>query len=202
MNYINIARNMSRKLDNRIQDQIDLIVPPAKKELTFIKKADKNWSEVSNIDKRETMYKLQDLLNSRNIGALLKFHEIAKDELSHPDVKKTINLLLEFYFILEERYNNMEQKFDWTTYVDDYNVEGGEGLKAEKKQEREITFQNGVLKDYSSFKEKLRRINFGEESLSIDIPVHGDIPIPIVMHEVMENRYPEIKEFIDKKRDV
>lgn len=188
---------MAKKLDNKILDQIELIMPPAKKELRFIQSRD--WAEVENLKKRESMYKLQDILNSRNLTALLKFHTTAKEDLGHPKVKKTIELLLQFYFILEERYNKMSEKFDWTTYVDDAGAEKGNGMTAEKKQELEIEFQSGVLKDYSKFKEDLRKINFGEDVVTVDIPIHGDTPIPIVMRETIENRYPEVAEHIKIK---
>jgi hypothetical protein len=183
-----------RSLDKKIQDQIDLIIPPAKKELDFIKRDDKDWSKIEDLEERETIYQLQDMLNSRNIAALTKFHDIAKDDLAHPDVKLAINLLLEFYYILESRYNSMEERFDWTAYSDK------DGETAEKRQEPEIKFQHGVLKDYSKFKEDLRKINFGDDTISIDIPVHGDKPIPIIMRYMIEQRYPEIKEFIKSKK--
>ena len=63
----------------------------------------------------------------------------------------------------------------------------------------EIEFQSGVLKDLSRFKENLRKINFGEESNDLDIPIHSDKPIPVIMAESVEARYPEIREFINKK---
>ena len=83
----------------------------------------------------------------------------------------------------------------------DEGSEGGNGLTAEKKQELEIDFQSGVLKDYSKFKQDLRKINFGENVITVDIPIHGDTPIPIIMREMIENRYPEVKEFLQNKKD-
>lgn len=187
-----------RPLDKKVQDNIELITPPAKKELKFIKAND--WSEVAGLKKRESMYDLQNILNSRNLTALEKLYSLAKDDLTHPDVRKTIKLLTEFYFILEKRYHNMSEKFDWTTYVDDIGVEDGTGERAEKKQAEEIEFQSGVLKDYSRFKDKLRSINFGEDVITVDIPVHGDKPIPIIMKDMIESRYPEIDELIESKK--
>lgn len=189
----------SRPLDNKIKDYIDLITPPAKKEINFIKNND--WSEVTLLKKRESMYKLQDKLNDRNLSSLLTLHELAKSDLTHPKVRSTIQLLLEFYYVLETRYYKMDEKYDWTTFLDDEGSEGGNGLTAEKKQELEIDFQSGVLKDYSKFKQDLRKINFGENVITVDIPIHGDTPIPIIMREMIENRYPEVKEFLQNKKD-
>lgn len=184
-------------LDSRIQDNIDLITPPAKKELNFIKNND--WAEVSFLEKRKSMYELQSILNNRNITALEKLYSIAQENLGHPEVKKTISTLIQFFYILEERYHKMVEKFDWTSYVDDSEEEGKKAKRAEVKQAEEIEFQSGVLKDYSRYKDKLRSINFGEDVISVNIPIHGDTPVPIIMRSAIEKRYPEIQKFIESK---
>ena len=97
----------------------------------------------------------------------------------------------------------MDKKFDWTKFSDedfDTHSEEEDGKKSvEKKQAEEIEFQHYVLKDYSAFKEKLRKINFGEDQAIVDIPIHGDTPVPIMMSEVIEERYPEVSELIKNK---
>ena len=177
-------------LDKKVQDHIDLVIPPAKKELKFIKEQD--WSEISHLGKRESMYNLQSILNERNINALVKLYNLAEEDLGHPEVRKSIKILLEFYYILEKRYQNVDKKFDWTKFDQSEK-------DIEKKMADEIEFQSGVLKDLSRFKENLRKINFGEESNDLDIPIHSDKPIPVIMAESVEARYPEIREFINKK---
>jgi hypothetical protein len=177
-------------LDKKIQDHLDLVMPPAKKELKFIKEHD--WSIVSKLEKRESMYNLQSILNDRNISALIKLYSLAEEELGNPEVNKSIKLLLEFYYILEKRYNHVTRAFDWTEFDEaDSNVE--------KRMEMEIAFQSGVLKELSSLKERLRKINFGEESDNLDVPIHSDKPIPFTMSNAIEERYPEVRAFINKK---
>lgn len=179
-------------IDKKLRDHLDLIMPPAKKELKFIKEHD--WSTVAKLDKRESMYNLQSILNDRNISALIKLYSLAEEDLGNPEIRKSIRLLLEFYYILEARYNHVTTAFDWTEFDEaDANVE--------KKMELEIAFQSGVLKDLSSFKERLRKINFGEESDNLDIPIHADKPIPMTMSVAIEERYPEIRQFINKKKE-
>jgi hypothetical protein len=60
---------MARELDKKIQDHLDLTVPAAKKELNFIENLD--WSKIPNLDKREKKYSVQNILNDRNINALV-----------------------------------------------------------------------------------------------------------------------------------
>lgn len=192
---------MSKYLDKKVLDNIEMVTPIAEKELKFIQSID--WSEINNLKKRETAYKLQDMLNSRNIDALIKLHSLALGDLSHPKVKRTVDVLISFYTLLEQRYINMDKKFDWTKFSDEdfeTHSEEEDGKKSvEKKQAEEIEFQHYVLKDYSAFKEKLRKINFGEDQAIVDIPIHGDTPVPIMMSDVIEERYPEVVELIKNK---
>lgn len=177
-------------LDEKIKDHIELIIAPAKKELDYIKGRD--WSNISEFKKRESEYKLQEMLNHRNINALIKLHALAKNDLKHPEVKATMAILMQFYKILEKRYSNMETKFDWTTVY-----EGDQDEEAKKM--KEIEFQSGVLTDLTKHKSDLRKINFGEDTDEINIQMHADTPIPMMMADMVEGRYPEIKEFLKRK---
>jgi hypothetical protein len=181
---------MSREIDKKIQDHLDLTVPAAKKELNFIENLD--WSKIPNLEKREKKYNVQNILNDRNINALVKLHSIAKEDLSHPEVKKAVKLFLRFYYVLQERYSYVDKRFDWTKFdQDDDNVEA--------KMEAEMVFQAEVLKNLTIYRERLRKINFGEEDAGLDIPIHGDKPVPIAMQYVIEQRYPEIREKINER---
>ena len=191
---------MSKHLDKKITDNIELVSPVAEKELKFVQ--GKDWSEIDNLKKRESAYELQNMLNSRNLHALVKLHSLAAEDLGHPRVKRTIELLMGFYIILEERYHNMDKKFDWTEFTEEdvkVDAEGNKVSSVEKKQEAEIKFQSGVFKDYSAFREMLRKINFGNDEALVDIPIHGDAPVPMMMGDAIEERYPEVTELIEKK---
>jgi len=183
---------MANKLELKIKDYIDLIIGPAKKELKYIEIND--WSSVSELKSRESEYDLQALLNHRNINALIKLHGLAKEDLKHPTVKATMSSLMKFYNTLEERYSNMEKKFDWTVAF--------EGEKDEKLKKRaEIEFQSRVLADLTKHKENLRKINFGEESSEVNIVMHSDTPMPFMMREAMEDRYVEIADHMKLKME-
>lgn len=181
---------MAKELDKKIQDHLDLTVPAAKKEINFIENLD--WSKIPNLEKREKKYNVQNILNDRNINALVKLHAIAKEDLNHPVVKDSIKLFLKFYYILQDRYESVDKRFDWTKFdQDDENVEA--------KQEAEMVFQAEVLKNLTIYRERLRKINFGEEDTGLDVPIHGDKPIPIAMKYIIEQRYPEIREKINER---
>lgn len=178
------------ELDPKIQDYIDLVVGPAKKELKYIE--DNDWVTLTTFKRRESEYSLQHLLNNRNIKALIKFYGLAKNDLKHPKVKSTMDLLMKFYRILEERFLKVEKLYDWTTVFADVK-------NSEERKREEIEFQSTVLKDLTGFKEELRKINFGNQSDTINVDMHSDIPIPFVMRVAIEERYPEVREFMDDK---
>ncbi len=179
------------KLPPKIKDLIDLIEGPAKKEIKFIE--DHDWSEISNIDKRESQFDLQNLISERNLKALIKLYNLAEEDLGHPTVRATIKLLMRFYTIMDERYSVLGNKYDWTSY--DISEKG-----VEEKMEKEIKFQSGVLKNVQVYRESLRKINFGDETKEINLQIYGDIPIPFMMAAAIEESFPEVVEFLEKKR--
>jgi hypothetical protein len=182
---------MSRALDKKIQDLLDLTLPAAKKELNFIK--GQNWSVIDNLEKREIKYNIQHKLNDRNLNVLIKLYHLSIEDLYHPDVKKAIKIFLEFYYLLDERYAVVDKKYDWTKFdQEEKNVEA--------KMEAELSFQTEVLKNLTTFRERLRKINFGEESTALDIPIHSDKPVPITMCDSIEARYPEVREHIESRK--
>lgn len=181
---------MASKLDLKIQDYLDLVIGQAKKEIKYIE--GKDWADISALKVRESEYDLQALLNHRNINALIKLHGLAKEDLKHPTVKNAMALLMKFYNTLDARYSKMEKKFDWTTVFEGEEDE-------ETKKRAEIEFQSGVLGDLTKHKENLRKINFGEESNEVNIVMHSETPMPFMMRESMEERYPEVLEHMEHK---
>ena len=182
---------MARALDKKIQDLLDLTLPAAKKELNFVKSVD--WTDIDNLERREMKYNLQHKLNDRNLNVLVKLYHLAIEDLYHPDVKKAIKIFIEFYYILDKRYAVMDKKYDWTKFDQ-------EAKDAESKMAAELSFQTEVLKNLTTFRERLRKINFGEESTALDIPIHSDKPVPITMSDSIEARYPEVREHIDARK--
>lgn len=181
---------MAKDLDKKIQDLLDLTLPAAKKELNFIQNHD--WSLIEKLERRELKYNIQHILNDRNINVLVKLYSLAKEDLYHPKVKNAIEIFLKFYFVLDERYAVVDKKFDWTKFdQDDDDVE--------VKMESEMKFQTEVLKSLTTFRERLRKINFGEQSTALDIPIYSDKPVPLSLKSSIETRYPEVRELIEER---
>lgn len=177
-------------LDPAVDGFIKRILPPAKKELKYIK--DEDWSEIKNIKTRKNNYDVHHVITDRNIKYAIKLYKMAGEDVEKPRVKTTLDFLIGFFNILDERYSQMVEKFDYTAL----NLEEEEETN---KMKFEVEFQSTVLNHINSMEASLRTINFGGESDELHIEFHGKQPIPFMMSETMEKKYPDIKKFLEKK---
>ncbi len=183
---------MSNELTQIVNSYIGRILPQAKKELQYIK--DNDWSVIDNVGKRGSVYKVQHLLNDRNIKSAIKLYKMAGEDLDKKRVKSALRILIEFYTILDDRYNVMIEKFDWTSF-------DLEDAKQAKKATSEVEMQASILENLNTFEATLRAINFGDESDDVNISMHSDTPIPFMMREAIEEQYPEILDHLKKKEE-
>jgi hypothetical protein len=181
----------NKQLDSTIEDFISTFEETSRKEIKFI--LDNNWCEIKDKKIRGSRHDLQVLLIERNLNQAIKLHALCKGDTKHPKVKSVMEMLLKFVKTYEERKELHFKSENWMEYLDIGLTEADIRL--------EIEFQSEILKNLSEYKEKLRKINFGEDSAVIDIPIYGSIPVPLMMSSIIEERYPEIVEFLAKKRE-
>lgn len=182
----------NNQLDPTIEDFLSTFEETSKKEIKFV--VDNNWSLLEDRKTRISRHDLEVLLVERNVSHAIKLFALCKGDTKHPRIKSIMEVLLKFFKIYEGRKESYLKKENWLEYLD-------KGL-SEVDVRAEIEFQSSILKNIAEYKEKLRKINFGEDSTVIDIPIHANTPIPLMMSDVIEERYPEIKEFIEKKREL
>ena len=103
---------------------------------------------------------------------------------------------LEFQRIYKVRGENYLRSYDWSNQINLEEDEDEDSIGA-----REIKFQDGINKNIRSFTEKVRKVNDGETVKSIDLNILNNAPIPLVMSEMMENRHPEILEYVKYKEE-
>jgi hypothetical protein len=177
------------ELKSQIQDFLNTVEGPLKKELKFIKEND--WIHEGIRGVREKKHDLHYLITNRAVGNAEKLHKIAKDDLDHPKVKRVMKKMIEMFEIYEKRYHLYTEKEDWTTYLDQD--------KDEKEMEEEITLQSDISKAVTDLKGKLRKINFGGAGDEVNIELWNNTPMPFMMSQKLEDRYPEIAEKLEKK---
>lgn len=182
---------MAEELSEEILDFIDEIKITTKKEKTYLNSLD--WTKLAVLSQRSDEYDLQNLLVNRALSNATNLYTLAKADIKNPKVKSMLEELISLFNIHDKRSNYYLRTQDWTAVV-----EGEDGSRDNKK--KEIEFQSSIQKNSIDFRSKVRKINFGDEGQSIDIPIFSNIPIPLLMIDMIQERYPEVKDLLESKR--
>lgn len=182
---------MAEQLSDDIQDFIDSVSITSNKEALYIKK--NNWADIVDFKAREEEFDLQNLLCERNLLHATNLYKISKADLKHPAVKAMLDSLIATFHVHGARISKYILESDWSEQL----TEGG----SRASMKSEIEFQSEINRNLAKFKADVRKLNYSEESQSIDIPIFGNIPIPMMMHSILESRFPEIVEMLNKKRE-
>jgi len=182
---------MAEELSEDILDFIDEIKITTRKEKSYLNSID--WSVLDTLSEREEEYDLQNLLVNRALSNAETLFKLAKADIRNAKVKVMLEELLSLFKIHDKRSNIYLKTQDWTAVI-----EGIDGVKINKK--KEIEFQSAIQKNSVDFRGKARKINLNEEGQTIDIPIFSNIPIPLLMIDLIQERYPEVKEMLDEKR--
>lgn len=181
---------MKNELSAELDSYIKRVLPQAKKELKYVKNED--WSSIESVSVRSNVYKIQNLLVDRNVKTAVKLYGLASEDLSNKRVKAALAILIDFFKVADTRYKTMIDAFDWTTF-DLIDTKGTDRVK------KEVEFQAEVLDDINTLENRLRAINFGGESDELSLSFHSDTPAPFMMSDMLEDFYPEIKDYLKRK---
>jgi hypothetical protein len=179
------------ELKHEILDFIDTSYEPLTKEYKFLK--DHDWINTELLKKREQEHGLNSMITDKAIRTASDLYKIAIADLNHKDVKKVMALCKKVFDLYEKRYHKYTSKQDWESFMEE-----GKDLS---EVEDEMTFQNEIRGQLNTFKRTMRNINFGEDSDGIDIRTYKDTPVPFFMRELIEDRYPEVKEKMNKEKE-
>lgn len=179
------------ELDDEIEIFIEGIKTTINKEHKYIESID--WTGIVQNDDRAEEYKLQHLIVNRTILNAIALYDLAKNNLKNKLVKSTLEGLLSLAKIHESRSSEYLKNQDWTVIEDDSS-------KSRDKRRFEVEFQSTIQKDIVDLSKKIRKIDISDNKQSVAISIHGDIPIPLLMREVFEERYPDIVEVIENKK--
>lgn len=179
------------QLDEEIEVFIDGIKTTIGKERKYIESVD--WTGIVQNDDRSEEYKLQQLIVSRTIQNATTLYGLAKDDLKNKKVKSVLEELLSVAKMHENRSSTYLKNQDWTVIEDNDS-------KSREKRRFEVEFQSAIQKDIVSLSKLIRKIDISDNKQSVAIGIHGDIPIPLLMREIFEERYPDILEVIENKK--
>jgi hypothetical protein len=175
------------ELNHDIVDYIDSIEITTKKETKYIK--DNNWATMQELKAKIAEFDLQDTLVKNAVGHAESLYKLAKADLKHDDVKEALDLLLSAVPLHTSRISSYISESDYL----ESGLEKGQ-VKAE------MEFQTEANKSLTQIKSKVRKIVYGESTEGVEIPTFNNVRIPLMMSDMMEQRFPEIKEFLAKKK--
>ncbi|MEX0597432.1 MAG: hypothetical protein WD512_13135 [Candidatus Paceibacterota bacterium] len=177
-------------LDPATEDFIEAVSTTVNKELQYVK--DNDWTKVKNFKPRETMHDLQILLTKNNLDNAKKLFSLCNNEVGHPKVKSMMKKLMSFQTIYRERANKYNRSQDWSTFIDDESKSKGD-------MEEEIKFQSEINKNVTKFGGDSRKINDGDSIVSLSLPIWNEEPVPFMMKEIIEQKYPEVLKYVENK---
>lgn len=175
------------ELNDDILDFISSIEITTKKEVKYIQ--DNNWTTMQELKAKIAEFDLQDTLVKNAVGHAESLYKLAKADLKHDDVKEALDLLLSAVPLHTSRISSYISSSDYL----ESGLEKGQ-VKAE------MEFQTEANKSLTQIKSKVRKIVYGESTEGVEIPTFNNVRIPLMMSELIETRYPEVKEYLDLKR--
>lgn len=142
-----------------------------------------NWIYSEEVEQE---YKAQKEISNIVLNRLNYFTSKFEPYLEYNYVQEFISLMITPVNLFLERCNIYFLENDW--------------LKETKKDKQleEMTFQSNMMTDFNSIKDKLQKLNLDNEVVALDIKIHSDKVIPLLMKDIMEEKYPEIKDFREK----
>lgn len=120
----------------------------------------------------------------------IKYVEEESGEDFYKD-RKTVNFAKRLKKEIEnyiDRCNLYFKKEKWTNYED-----------SDAKTE-EMDFQNTVLDSLIKRKEEISKVSLDNKGKDVKIETWGDSELPICLRELVEERYPDVKDFIENRR--
>jgi len=165
------------------------------KEWAYIQR--KTWATEDNTFKREKLHKRQHLITNRNYSKLEYFAKITEDFRDRKIVQDFIELLVGFVDTYIERYEQCAIAYDWTTYEDTFSHLDEEEIDRLIGEETE--FQSIALANVNKFRLDIKKLNLDDMTSELYIPIHSDKPIPLIMHGKVEEMFPDVKSYMQRK---
>lgn len=187
------------KLPDDVRDYISITKGQFDAAMNYIDSED--WSKMEEPLMRNMSYQTQKLFVEKNMKFALNLSKTAMEKglVDHKDIKECIEMLLSIFTVHEKRYD-----FYTKEYSVDLLIERKKKLIDSKKVTKkaldtlksEITFGTTITFEFLNLRGEHRSVleNMGEGG--VNISTRSDIPIPLAMRELAEDRFPKIKEYL------
>jgi hypothetical protein len=176
------------------QDNLDNLVSAfnatVKKEWEFIQTY--SWNDKDDFKKRSEGFDLHYMIVS---GRVVNAEKIMKKAVSEgkggrPDIGKILKEARRFFAKYKEDCEKYTSQSDFVALV-----ESGENISLE------IKFQSDISSKLIALEQRMNNIGDSTKASKVNVSLHGDVLIPILLSDVAENEYPEILDFLNERKE-
>ena len=193
------------ELNEDVLSFIETIKPQLDGSIVIVKSED--WSAVEDLYPRISSHDLQFMLTLRNVEYAVKLRTIslAAGCADHKAVVDLQSGLQEFYTIYKERFDNYFSNVS-KIFADLIRMEKEANKDKTRKsklsyQETEVKFQSDITNSMQKLRIQMQKLTNSVNPTTLEIPTFNDTPIPLVMREIAEKEFPQIKTFLEKKEN-
>lgn len=193
------------KLNEDVLSFIETIKPQLDGSIVIVRSED--WSKVEDLYPRISSHDLQFMLTLRNVEYAVKLRTISLVAgcTDHIVVVELQEGLQEFYTTYKERYDNY---FSNVAKIFEDLINSGKAYEKDTKrkakltyQEAEVKFQSDITNSMQKLRVQMQKLTNSVNPTTLEIPTFNDTPIPLVMREIAEKEFPQIKTFLEKKEN-
>jgi hypothetical protein len=160
------------------------------KEWQFVN--DYPWKDKGTVKDRSDAYSLHYLITSKRIDTAEKIVKLAGKEGKggRKDVSKVNREAKKFFEFFKEACEQYIGQADYVTLVE----EGGNVAA-------EINFQTEISHKLFTLQSKMKGISDSTKESKVSVSLFGDVNIPILLRDIAEQEFPEIKSYLNERRE-
>ena len=178
------------ELEDNVVLFIDSIKIPQERNLKIVRES--NWMDKKTLPEKEELYKIHRFFVERAVDNATTLYNMCNGDTRKRTVKDILETLAAIFNVQSERIETYIRENDWSVNL----ITSGQVLDS-MLQEGE--FQSGMLKDINASRARMQKVNIGDNIKSVNVPIFGDQPVPLIMRQAFEKKFPEIKEYIQNR---
>lgn len=191
---------MAKKVEEELDIDLDIAIESFQllsgKQWDYVEK--ENWSQGTGLKSISKMYtgnySITELTLTQAVACLqlaLKFGFESSDKIAG-----VIGTAKSFFDLFEERYKYFIENKTYDVFLKE---DAEETSKNENYFSELVVFETRITKAYSKFKTQLKTLESADRNKHMSFPTFNDIPIPFLMKDTIEDKHPEIRNYLQTR---
>jgi ElaB/YqjD/DUF883 family membrane-anchored ribosome-binding protein len=150
---------------------------------------DVDWTNILERKDRINEHKL----HLKLVNSLTDKLEHVVTEAGEDNLKKDVKIKNFVESVIKEVKNYTKRTSDY------FRKERWQDYPDQEDKSAELDFQDTILKEMLKIKKRVSSLKLDEEKKEIYVKVYADAILSLPMRQVIEERYPNVKEYMEKK---